>query len=155
MGDTFNLSGDVIRIVSCKALPEYQDKVEGPFRLIEVSYYDDGADSYSPLSPIYVSTANGATAKCLDLYSISDIMGLSRDELKLRGYTDRIFSTDLSNAGKEGSYSMADRTYKVIFAVPENETEHTLLVISSRDSRETNNVADLCYEITVKEGDGI
>lgn len=154
-GDTFTLRGDVFRIVSCKVLTEYQDKVEGPFKLIEISYSDDGSNSYSGLSSVYVSTANGATAMCLDLYNVSEIMGLSRDELKLRGYTDRIFSTDLRAAGKEEGYSRADRTYKVIFAVPENETTHTLLINSSRESRDTDYVIDLRYEITVKEGDGL
>lgn len=144
-GDSIEVKGDVVRFISCKALPELQSKVEGPFRLVEVKYSDSGMDAYKTLSGVYIITEKGATARCLDLYDVSALLDVPEQELKFQGYADGMHSTALDDRGKSGSYSMADNTYKLIFAVPENETEHTFCVFGS----DSANI--LRYDITMKE----
>lgn len=142
-GDSIVLFEDVVTLTSCKPLPEYQSKIEGGFKLVEIVYEDSGLEDYLSLSSAYVITANGGTARSLDLYYLSSVMGVTEDELKQKGYRDRISSTGKNQRGE----------YRLVFAVPENETEHKICLFAVNDLYAYDKKIAVRYEYLMKEGE--
>lgn len=142
-GDSVVLLEDAVRLVSCRTLTEYQSKVEGGFKLIEVGLEDSGLEKRTSLSPAYVITENGGTAKCIDTYYLASIMGATEEELKDKGYIAHISSTGKNQSGE----------YKLVFAVPENETEHRICLFGMNDPYAYDKKVVVRYEYLMKEGE--
>lgn len=142
-GDSVIIMEDVIKLVSCRTLIEYQSKVEGGFKLIEVGFEDSGLKDYLSISPAYVITENGCTAKCIDLYTLGPLMHKTKDELRDMGYRENISSTGKNQRGE----------YKLVFAVPENETEHRICLFAANDPYAYDKKVAVRYEYLLKEGE--
>lgn len=142
-GDSIILAQDVVRLTKCRVMTELSDKVSEGFKLIEVMYEDDGKSDFDILTRPYVITESGSTARCLDLYTLRDAFGRSESELKEDGYREYIASTKNSQRG----------SYKLVFAVPEAETEHRICLFSYNDYLATNKTVSVRYEYLMKEGE--
>lgn len=140
-GDEVVLMGTAFRVLGCREVKEFTEKTEGGFRIIEVTYSDSGADYYQRMSDAYMLTENGTTAACLTRYEIMDLTGMSEDQYRDSDYREGFFSTGEHQRGE----------YKILFAVPEKETEHKILLFRITDKYADDKNAEVRYEYTLRE----
>ena len=86
-------------------------------------------------------TENGTTAACLTRYEIMDLTGMSEDQYRDSDYREGFFSTGEHQRGE----------YKILFAVPEKETEHKILLFRITDKYADDKNAEVRYEYTLRE----
>lgn len=141
LGDSVVIGGVSVRITRCRAVPEYQSKLEGGFKVIEVTYEESGKAEYSKLSDAFICTAGGCTAKALDRFDIMDLEGITEEEFRNSDFTEGV----LSDEGRESS------THRMLFAVPESETTHTLYLFRSTDPYARDKTTELRCEFTLGE----
>lgn len=141
LGDSVVIGGVSVRITRCRAVPEYQSKLEGSFKVIEVTYEESGKAEYSKLSDAYVCTAGGFTARSLDRFDIMDLEGITEEEFRSSDFTEGV----LSELGRDSS------THRMLFVVPECETTHTLYLFRSTDPYARDKSTELRCEFTLGE----
>ena len=147
MGETFVLAGEdgrsEFRFLSSRCASEYQSLVEGDFKLIELEYEDSGSVYSQRMSDIYITTASGCTAKILNRYTVMDIVGLTEEEFRSGEYEDGLFTAGKNQPAK----------HKVLFALPKDDKECTVCVLSSNDIYARDKTTDVKYELGLGEGD--
>ncbi|MBR6102352.1 MAG: hypothetical protein IKP95_07980 [Ruminococcus sp.] len=140
-GDQIVLGGSRVRVTGFRVAEEYQKNVSEGFKIIEVSYSDDGTTEYNRLSDAFICTEKGCTAKCFDRYDIMELTGITEDQYRESDYCDGVFS----GKGTPGA------EHKILFAVPAAEKEHRLYLFSTTDIYASDKSAEMRYEYVLRE----
>ena len=134
-----------IRVTGCKVRDEFQSKIEGEFKVIEVDYEDSGTPVAARLSGAYLLTENGTTVTCLDKFDIMELTGMTSSEFRKSEYEESVWS----------SKGRGDNLHRLLFAAPKAETEHTVLLFGQTEANADGKSIVMRYDFKLGEEDAL
>ncbi|MBR6872420.1 MAG: hypothetical protein IKN17_02815 [Ruminococcus sp.] len=144
LGESVVIGNVNIQITGSRIREDLQSKVTGGFKILEVTYHDTGAAGRDRLSDAYVRTADGCTAKSLERYDACELLGITEQQYIDSEYEGGVFS----------SYTDTGSDHKLLFAVPEKENTHTILLFKTTNFHSDDKRVEACCEFTLGEGAG-